>query len=62
MEDKNVLDLLREIQELAKRCEVDGEKVIKSNKTAGVRLRKDMQKIKSLSQEIRDFVQENKKE
>ena len=62
MEDKNILDLLREIQVLAKKCEFDGEKVIKNNKTAGVRLRKDMQKIKSLSQEVRDFVQDSKKD
>ena len=62
MEEKNVLDLLIEIQQVAAESELDAEKVIKGNKTAGIRLRKVMQKIKSLAQEVRDEVQESKSE
>jgi len=61
MEGQNVLDLLVEIQTVAAESEVDAEKVIKGNKTAGIRLRKTMQTIKSLAQDIRDGVQDNKK-
>ena len=60
--EKNVLDILREIQTIAKECEADAEKVIKGNKTAGIRLRKDMQKVKSLTQEVREGVQNSLKE
>ena len=62
MEEQNVLDLLVEIQQIAATSEVDAEKVIKGNKTAGIRLRKTMQQIKSLAQEVRDVVQTGKKE
>ena len=62
MEDKNVLDLLLEIQRVAAESETDAEKVIKGNKTAGIRLRKVMQQIKKLAQDVRDEVQESKKE
>ena len=59
---KNILDLLFEIQQIAADAEVDAEKVLKGNKTAGIRLRKTMQKIKGVSQDIRNGVQENLKE
>jgi hypothetical protein len=62
MEEQNVLDLLVEIQQIAAASEVDAEKVIKGNSTAGIRLRKTMQQIKSLAQEVRDGVQNRKKE
>lgn len=61
MEDKNVLDLLLEIQEVANKSEIDAEKVIKGNNTAGIRLRKVMQKIKNIAQEVRDEIQKDKK-
>lgn len=62
MEEKNVLDLLIEIQKIAADAETDAEKVIKGNKTAGIRLRKVMQEVKALAQEVRDGVQESKRE
>ena len=58
MEQKNILELLKEIQIIAKMAESDAEKTMKGNKTAKVRLRKEMQKIKTYCQEVRDVVQE----
>ena len=60
--DKNVLDLLIEIQQIAADSEVDAEKVLKGNKAAGIRLRKVMQNIKSLAQDVRDGVQDSNRE
>jgi hypothetical protein len=61
----------RLIKILFEEIEIDGKKFdlkkdvekffILNNKTAGVRVRKVMQEIKKLSQEIRDDVQEYKK-
>jgi hypothetical protein len=61
----------RLIKILFEEVEIDGKKFdlkkdvekffISNNKTAGVRVRKVMQEIKKLSQEIRDDVQEYKK-
>lgn len=59
-ENKNILDLLLDIKELADLVQPDAEKTLKGNKTAGIRLRKKMQEIKQRCQEIRDKVQENK--
>ena len=55
---------------LTEEIEIDGKKYnladdfekffIRSNKTAGVRIRKVMQELKKLSQEVRDDVQDFK--
>ena len=44
---------------LEKGCE-DGEKVEDGNKSAGTRIRKNMQEVKNLAQQIRVEVQEMK--
>jgi|TARA_R110000782_G_scaffold110089_1_gene199233 hypothetical protein len=61
----------RLIKILFEEIEIDGKKFdlkkdvekffILNNKTAGVRVRKVMQEIKKISQEIRDDVREHKK-
>jgi len=61
-ENKNILDLLLDIKDLTEDIQPDAEKTLKGNKTAGIRLRKQMQEIKRRCQEIRDRVQDNKKE
>lgn len=61
MEEKNVLDLILKIKELVAESEVDAEKVIKGNKAAAVRVRKAMQTIKQVAQEIRVASQDCKK-
>jgi hypothetical protein len=59
------------IEILTEEVEIDGKKFnlkddfekffIKSNKTAGTRIRKVMQELKKLTQEVRDDVQDFKK-
>lgn len=52
---------LEKIQEIIARSKEDFEKFyIKGNKSAGTRLRKSMQEIKNIAQEIRVDVQEVK--
>lgn len=51
----------RELVDLINSTQKDAEKVyLKANKTAGTRLRKDMQKIKELAQKVRIEVSEIK--
>lgn len=59
-ENKNILDLLLDIKELTDTIQPDAEKTLKGNKTAGIRLRKQMQEIKRLCQDVRDKVQVSK--
>lgn len=55
------MDKFNEIKELIESAEIDVKKFFeKGNKTAAVRLRKAMQEIKNLSQELRVLVQETK--
>ncbi len=56
----NEMDILHQIIKTAQESLEDAEKVIKKNKTAGVRLRKQMQTIRTLAKQIRDSVQEKK--
>lgn len=58
---KNELDLLRDLKKLIDSCEPDALKVLKNNDCAAVRLRKQLQDIRSLSKEIRDIIQERRK-
>ena len=60
-DNKNILDLLLDIKELTDTIQPDAEKALKGNKTAGIRLRKQMQEIKKICQDVRDKVQVNKK-
>lgn len=56
----NEYDLINQIIQTAKDSLDDAEKVLKNNKTAGIRLRKNMQIIRGLAKQIRDAVQDRK--
>lgn len=58
---KNELDLLREIKKIIESCEPDAIKVLKNNESAAVRLRKELQDIRSIAKDIRDIIQERRK-
>ena len=58
----NEMDILHQIIKEAQESLEDAEKVIKKNKTAGVRLRKKMQNIRTLAKQIRDSVQYRKQD
>lgn len=57
----NELDILIEIQKIARDNEKDAEKVLKGNKSAGIRLRKKMQMIRTLAKDVRIKVQDRKR-
>ena len=53
------MNRFEEMLEIAKACEKDFRKFYeKGNKSAGVRLRKHMQKMRSFAKSVRDEVQE----
>lgn len=55
------MDKFNEIKELIQQTEADVNKFFgKGNKSAAVRVRKNMQEIKNLAQELRVLVQETK--
>lgn len=56
----NIEKAWREITEIKQMLEEDLEKFLKGNQTAGTRVRKGLQEIKSKSQEIRVWVQDIK--
>lgn len=57
----NIMDKFNEIKELMETAELDVKKFFeKGNKSAAVRVRKAMQEIKNLAQELRVLVQETK--
>jgi uncharacterized membrane protein (DUF106 family) len=56
------MDRYKQLQEMVESFEKDFRKFYeKGNKTAGIRLRKHMQQLRSYAREIRDEVQEIKK-
>ena len=58
--NNNVIELLKQMEkEFILACQ-DSEKFVEGNNSAGTRVRKYMQKIKALAQEIRVEVQEQK--
>lgn len=55
------MERFNELQSLVNACEKDFQKFyIKGNKEAGIRLRKQMQALRSLAKTIRNEVQEQK--
>lgn len=60
MVEKNELDLLIDIIETAQSAKKDTEKVLKGNKSAGIRVRRTMQDIRNLAKEIRALIQDRK--
>jgi len=55
------MEIFNQIKELLAQTETDIEKFyVKGNKAAGTRVRKDMQTLKKLAQDLRIHVQESK--
>jgi hypothetical protein len=60
MENNNVIKLMQNLEkEFLASCD-DAERFVSGNKSAGTRVRKYMQSIKKLAQEIRVEIQEQK--
>ena len=60
MYENNVIELFQKMGEEFQRCMPDTEKFVEGNNSAGTRVRKSMQNIKSLAQEIRVEIQKQK--
>ncbi len=60
MYNNNVIKLFQKMGDEFERCMPDAEKFVEGNNSAGTRVRKSMQNIKSLAQEIRVEVQKQK--
>ena len=58
--ENNVIKLLQQIESEFVSCCADAEKFVGGNNSAGTRVRKYMQSIKSLAQRVRVEVQEQK--
>jgi len=58
--ENNVIKLFQEMGKEFERCMPDTEKFIEGNNSAGTRVRKSMQAIKNLAQEIRVEIQKQK--
>ena len=57
----NPLDsLFNNLQDIINDCQTDVSKFIEGNNSAGTRVRKAMQKVKALAQEVRLEVQDQK--
>ena len=57
----NKLDyLFHELQDVINECQTDVTKFVEGNNSAGTRVRKAMQAVKSLAQEVRVEVQDQK--
>ena len=60
MEDNNVIKLMKLIEKEFMYAAEQSVKFVEGNNSAGTRVRKTMQNIKSLSQEVRKEVQNQK--
>jgi len=60
MEDNNVIKLMKLIEEEFMYAAEQSVKFVEGNNSAGTRVRKTMQNIKNLSQEVRKEVQNQK--
>ena len=58
--ENNVIKLLQQMGENLNNVEVDAEKFVEGNNSAGTRVRKTMQTVKNLAQQIRVEVQNQK--
>tara|TARA_R100000458_G_scaffold48982_1_gene48341 strand:+ start:185 stop:379 length:195 start_codon:yes stop_codon:yes gene_type:complete len=58
--ENNVIKLYQKMGKEFERCIPDTEKFVEGNNSAGTRVRKSMQIIKSLAQEIRVEIQNQK--
>ena len=60
MENNNVIKLFQKMGNEFEKCVPDTEKFVEGNNSAGTRVRKCMQNIKSLAQEVRVEIQRQK--
>ena len=58
--ENNVIKLYQKMGDEFERCVPDTEKFVEGNNSAGTRVRKSMQVIKSLAQQIRVEIQNQK--
>jgi hypothetical protein len=58
--ENNVIKLLQQMGENLNNVEVDAEKFVEGNNSAGTRVRKAMQTVKNLAQQIRVEIQSQK--
>ena len=58
--ENNVIKTMMAMGSVFESCEVDAEKFVEGNNSAGVRLRKYMQQIKNMAQDVRVEVQRQK--
>ena len=60
MYDNNVIKLFQAMEKEFEKCIPDTEKFVEGNNSAGTRVRKSMQVVKNLAQQIRVEVQNQK--
>jgi len=58
--ENNVIKLFQKMGKEFERCMPDAEKFVEGNNSAGTRVRKSMQNVKNLAQEIRVEIQNQK--
>ena len=58
--ENNIIKLLQKMGNQFNSIETDAEKFVEGNNSAGTRVRKAMQTVKSLAQEVRVEVQDQK--
>tara|TARA_R100000234_G_C4981281_1_gene171028 strand:- start:19 stop:219 length:201 start_codon:yes stop_codon:yes gene_type:complete len=59
-DNNNVIKLMQKMEKQFMYCAGDAEKFVEGNNSAGTRVRKYMQNIKNLAQEVRVEVQKQK--
>tara|TARA_R100000234_G_scaffold48337_1_gene28908 strand:+ start:37 stop:237 length:201 start_codon:yes stop_codon:yes gene_type:complete len=59
-ENNNVIKLMTQMETIFKQCAEDAEKFAEGNNSAGTRVRKYMQQIKNMAQDVRVEVQKQK--
>ena len=58
--ENNVIKLMQDMEKIFVSCAQDAEKFVEGNNSAGTRVRKYMQQIKNLAQDVRVEVQNQK--
>ena len=58
--ENNVIKLMQEMENIFMACAQDAEKFAEGNNSAGTRVRKYMQQIKNMAQDVRVEVQHQK--
>ena len=58
--ENNVIKTMMAMERVFERCAEDAEKFVEGNNSAGTRVRKAMQQIKNMAQDVRVEVQKQK--